>query len=301
MSIREQIINSLEPLVVDPEHVFIDQETLKKKTKEFLGLTVPPWNNDLQFIGTPEETAQYYFFLDSINFCFWAPKGEERWAYEVDGQWISGYYAYSRAIKDAFLKNPQLFDADYVSKISKEDFKNMFKGKNSLLLLEERLVIIQENFTILKEKFGGQAINLIKQAENDADRFVWLLLEHFTSFRDIPSDLSFTGIPELRFSNLEHLTAFADYKLPQLFESLGILKYSEELDSDILNERLIPAGSVKERELRASSILAVEQMREELNRRERNITAQELDWILWVKAKETKFKKPHHKTVTVFY
>lgn len=318
MITRDQILGSLQPLAASPKHVFINQKILKEKAKKFLSMQVPPWDNDLQFIGTPEQTVQYYFFLDSINFCFWAPKGEDRWAYKVGDEWMSGYYAYSRAIKDAFLRDPRFFDAEYLSKIPEQDFKNIFAGKNTLLLLDERLKIIRENFTVLKEKFDGQAINLIRQAEGDTDRFVQILLEHFPSFRDMveenghtyyflkrvqifPSDLSFVGIPELKLSNLDHLTVFADYKLPQILESLGVIDYSEELDSDIVNERLIPAGSLKEMELRASSILAIEEMREELVRLGRDITTNELDWILWVEAKATKFAKPHHKTLTTFY
>jgi hypothetical protein len=321
MTIRQQVVDSLKTLMLNPKHVFLDKEILKEKAKIFLTTVVPAWDNDLQFVGTPEQTAQYYFFLDSTNFCFWAMKGEERWAYDVEGKYMSGYYAYSRAIKDAFTKYPQLFDASYLSSISFEDFKNIFQvksTKNTLLLLDERHAIIKENFSILKEKFDGQAINLIKQSGKDAGVCVEIILKYFPSFRDtveyegqkylflkraqiFPSDISFTGIPELRLRNLDHLTVFADYKLPQLFESLGIFNYSEELNSEIINEMLIPAGSLKEMELRASSIMACEIMREELVHLGRNITTHELDWILWVEAKKTTFSKPHHKALTVFY
>ena len=318
MTTREQILGSLQSLVASPKHVFIDYEMLKEKAKDFLKAQIPAWDNELQFIGTPEQTAQYYFFLDSINFCFWAPKGESRWAYKVGEEWISGYYAYSRAIKDAFVRDARFFDAAYLSTISEADFRNIFQGKNTLLLVEERMQIIRENFAILKEKFDGQAINIVREAKGDTDTFVQLILRNFPSFRDIvekdgqqfcflkrvqifPSDLSFTRLEELTLSNLDHLTVFADYKLPQILESLGILRYSDELDSDIVNEKLIPAGSVKEMELRASSIVAIEQMREELVRLGRNITTNELDWILWVEAKAATFTKPHHKTLTTFY
>ena len=318
MTTRELIINSLQPIIASPKYVFINREKLKEIAKKFLDKPIPPWNNELQFLGTPEQTAQYYFFLDSINFCFWAPKGEERWSYKVGDEWIAGYYAYSRAIKDAFVNDPRFFDAKYLSVISEKDFKNIFQGKNTLLLLDERLSIIHENFRILDEKFGGQAINLIKQANGDVDNFVKLVLENFPSFRDIieidnqkynflkrvqifPSDLSFTGLKELKFSNLNHLTIFADYKLPQILESLGVLEYSEELNFDIVNEILIPKDSLKEMEIRASSIIATEQMREELVEFGRDITTNELDWILWVEAKATKFEKPHHKTLSTFY
>jgi hypothetical protein len=63
----------------------------------------------------------------------------------------------------------------------------------------------------------------------------------------------------------------------------------------------IPAGSQKEIEIRASTIVAVERMREVIEQQGRKLTTQELDWILWVKSQEVTFAKPHHKTLTTFY
>lgn len=319
MTTREKILESLTPVLKSPEFVTIQTDRLKEVSREFLGAEVPIWDNDLQLLGTPEETAQYYFFLDSINFCFWGHKGQTRWEYQINDEWVGGYYAFSRAIKDAFLHNRRFFDADYASTISKKDFASIFSsGRNELLLIHERHKIIQENFQILRDSFGGQAMNLLIQAEMDADRIVSVLLEKFPTFDDsviwkenrvlflkraqiFVSDLSFTGLPELKMKNLDHLTVFADYKLPQILESFGVLKYDNELDLDITTETLIPANSRKEIELRASSIAAVEQMRAEMKAQGRKISTHELDWILWVKAKATKFKKPHHKTLTTFY
>ncbi|MFZ1987557.1 MAG: queuosine salvage family protein [Minisyncoccia bacterium] len=319
MTTREKILNSLTPILAHPTFVTIDNERITGIAKEFMESPVPSWDNDLQLLGTPEETVQYYLFLDSINFCFWAPKGKTRWEYSINGEWVGGYYAYSKAIKDAFLKDPRLFDAEYLSQIPEEDFGSIFAaGRNELLLMEERLEIIRENFRILREHFDGQALNILKEAGMDADRIVSLLLEHFPSFDDsvdwnghqifllkraqiFVSDLSFAGLSELTITNLGNLTVFADYKLPQILESFGVLRYSSELDADVVNEILIPAGSQKEVELRASSIAAIEQIRNEIERLGREISTNELDWILWVKAKATTFSKPHHKTLTTFY
>jgi hypothetical protein len=319
MTTREKILQSIVPILDKPEFVTIQREKLKEVAIEFLKAEVPVWNNDLHLLGTPEETSQYYFFLDSINFCFWGIKGQPRWEYQINGEWVGGYYAYCRAIKDAFLRDRRFFDADYLSNILKKDFESIFlNGRNNLLLINERHKIIQKNFRILRDSFGGQAINLLLQAEMDADKIVSILLEKFPTFNDsvmwkknkilflkraqiFISDLSFSKLPELRIKNIDHLTVFADYKLPQIFESFGVFKYNSELNADITDEKLIPANSQKEAELRASSIIASEQMRDELEKLGRKISINELDWILWTKAKTTTFTKPHHKTLTIFY
>ncbi len=319
METREKIIDSLAPVLVSPTYLSIDTERIKTVARELLETPIPPWDNNLQLLGTAEETTQYYFFLDSINFCFWALKGEKRWEYKVGDQWIAGYYAFSRAIKDAFLRDHRFFDAGYLNTISEEDFRGIFAGgRNELLLVPKRHAIIRENFSILQKEFAGKAINLLEQARRDTDELVNLLVEHFPSLRDIvdregkklyflkraqifPSDLFFSGIKSLRLSNLDHLTVFADYKLPQILESLGILKYVEELNTDITTETLIPENSLKEIELRAGAIIAAEKIRDELELLGRTITTNELDWILWVQAKRTNFIKPHHRTLTTFY
>lgn len=318
MTTREKILDSIAPVVAKPTHVFINADRIIAVAQELLAAQVPPWDNNLQFFGTPEETAQYYFFVDSINFCFWAPKGQRRWEYKIGDKWVGGYYAYSCAIKDAFERDKRLLDAKYLSEIPEEDFKSIFAGRNALLLVDERLDIIRKNFSVLLNEFEGKTINLLKASENDADKLVALLVEHFPTFRDeatfkgkdayflkraqiFTSDLSFIGLDELKLTNLDHLTAFADYKLPQILESFGVLTYSPELNTDIESEMLIQAMSLKEVELRASSVVAIERIRDEMVKLGRDVTINELDWILWVKAKETTFIKPHHKTLTTFY
>lgn len=319
MTTKEKILSSLKPVIDKPEFVTINDNRIAAIAHELLNAPVPAWDNNLQLLGTPEETAQYYFFLDSVNFCFWAEKGKKRWEYLVDGEWVGGYYAYSRAIKDAFLRDRRFFDAVYLREISLEDFGAIFKnGRHALLLVQERAEIIRENFGMLGDHFGGQAINLLKKADYDADAIVALLCKWFSTFEDhslierhrayflkraqiFCSDISFTGLPELAIKNLDHLTVFADYKLPQILESFGVLSYAPKLNEDIIEERLIRRDSREEVELRASSIVAIERIRSEMEKLGRKITTNELDWILWVKAKETNFLKPHHRTITIFY
>lgn len=316
----EKILASLTPVLEEAEYVRIDTEATQRVAAELLTREVPPWNNDLQFLGTPEETAQYYFFIDSINFCFWAPKGKERWSYAVEGKEIQGYYAFARAVKDAFVRDTRLFDAKYVREISREKFFEIFDGKNELLLLPERHDIIKENFAILDERFGGRALHLLEKANRDVDAFVAGLIEEFPTFRDIatwsgadvyflkraqifPSDLSF-ALPDFelaRFHNLDHLTVFADYKLPQILEAFGALVYTPQLRQHIANEALLLAGSREEIEIRAHTICAIERIRGSLERQGRTLTTNHVDWMLWVMAKEGELPRPHHKTLTTFY
>jgi len=319
MTIKERILASIEPVLAAPEHVSIVPEKVAEAAYKLKNAQLPVWNTDDQLLGSAEETAQYYFFLDSINFCFWGMKGKTRWEYQIGGEWTGGYYAYARAIKDAFSRDRRFFDTAYLSQMPEEDFRQIFAlGRNELMLIPERYALIRENFSILQERFNGSALNLIEEANGDAGSLASILVECFPTFVDsvtwkgkevfflkraqiFPSDLSFSGRNDLVLGGLENLTAFADYKLPQLLEALGIIRYSDELSADIEQEALIPQGSQKEIEIRASTIRAIEDLSAEIARLGRPVTTQELDWILWVKAKELRFAKPHHRTITTFY
>ncbi len=315
------ILESLEPVIASSKFVKIIPTEIKKLAEELKNEPVPPWDNNLQFLGTSAETLQYYFFLDSINFCFWAPKGKERWHHKINGEKVTGYYAFSVAIKDAFLRDKRFFDAAYLAEISETDFRSIFKGGGGELLLQkERWNIIRENFSISKNKFNGSVLNLITHAERDVDELVNLLIDNFPTFRDqvelegksvyflkraqiFPSDLSFAlpHFPLAQFTNMENLTIFADYKLPQIVEAFEVLQYAPELEQDILEEWLIPAGSQKEIEIRANTIFAIEQIGERMRQKGGKLSTHEVDWVLWVKAKQMKLPRPHHKTLTTFY
>lgn len=307
-------------MIQNSQNVKINLEKIPSLAKRLKDCVLPPWDNTLQYSGDAEQTALYYFFLDSINFCFWAEKGNERWSFQKDGEWLRGYYAYSYAIKKSFEQNPNYFKTGYIESLSFAEFAKIFEGKNELLLLKERHEIICENFKILNKNFDGKIKNLILGAEEDVNKLVEILISTFPSFQDLVvqdnkkiyflkraqifvSDLyyAFEDKGLGHFHNMEDLAVFADYKLPQLLQAEGVLEYSAELENKIQNEELIAAGSTEEIEIRSTTIYACELLIDELKNLGRNLTSNQFDWILWVQAKQTNFILPHHKTVTINY
>ncbi len=319
MSIKTKILDSIVPILGQSQFVSLDESQLHPLAQKLRAVDLPSWDNDLQLKADLQQTVQYYFFLDSTNFCFWPPKGQQKWRTEHKGEWLSGYYAYSYAIKQAFLKETHFSQADYLATISFDDFKAIFAGQGELQLLNERWQIIQENFQILREKYSGQALSLVEAAHGDASQLVELLLRDFPSFRDLvifdgqpvyflkraqifPSDIAFgMGKSDQLVTNLQDLAVFADYKLPQILQANGVLIYNKQLLEWINNEDLISSGSQAEIEIRSWTIQACDLLVKELVALGRTITNQELDWLLWVLAKQTDFALGHHRTVTTAY
>jgi hypothetical protein len=101
---------------------------------------------------------------------------------------------------------------------------------------------------------------------------------------------------------MDQLTAFADYKLPQVLRHVGILRYSGALGEKVDQEVLVEPGSPEEVEIRANTIWAVERIRQELEGMGASVRAFEIDWLLWNLGQGLAYRrKPYHKTVSIFY
>lgn len=317
MIVNKFILDSVNFVVNSSKEVKINRIGLKLLASNLRGLSLPDWNFDYQYKGTLTDTIQYYFLVDSINFCFWNVDKNRKWKVFDGEKWIGGYYALSLALKNQVIKNKDILKAEFWKQVSFTDFKNIIGGQGELLLLKERFLILKENFTILSEKFNGQAFNITERANKNANNIVELLVNNFPSFKDeseylgkkvyfwkraqiFVSDIDF-GIGRNYISHLKDLTIFADYKLPQVLQEFGVLKYSEDLLDTIKRNKLIPKDTKEEIEIRANTIMACELLAKELSDLGRNIMVNELDWLLWVMSKERKMKIPYHKTLTTFY
>ena len=211
--------------------------------------------------------------------------------------------------------------ADYLAGLSVDQLKEILGGHGELLLLDHRRKILNELGRVLVETYDGEALNLVETAEHSAVALARLLAEELSSFRDeatysgskvyfykraqiFAADLygTFGGRHWGRFEDMDRLTAFADYKLPQVLRHMGIFVYAPALARKIDQKRLLEPGSPEEVEIRANTVWAVELMRQALEKKGKRLRAFEIDWILWHLGQDPAFKvKPYHRTVTIFY
>jgi hypothetical protein len=188
-------------------------------------------------------------------------------------------------------------------------------------MLDRRLANAREVGRVLRDSFGGQFANAVEQAGGSAVSLVELLAAHFSSFRDeavyrgAPVRLlkraqitvvdifgTFQGHAWGRFEDIGELTAFADYKIPQVLRAQGVLAYSEELAAKVDQKVELAPGSEAEVEIRAAMIWAVEWIRQELEKLGRILAPYQLDWLLWNIGQESiPNERPYHRTRTIFY
>jgi hypothetical protein len=304
-------------------HVRIEPEALRRLSRELArgSIPIPGWDDEHHFRGDDEATLAYLLVLDAINFCFWPPPGRDKWEISHEQSAYSGYYALSVSLKKALESGIPLTDARFLASLTLHQMKEILSGRGVLQLIEQRLENLRELGRVLLENYDGKASQLVAAARCSAVALARLLATNLTSFRDeavyqgekvffykraqlLAADIhgAFAGKGWGSFGDVEELTAFADYKLPQVLRHVGVLDYSAPLAKRIDELIYLDPGSPEEVEIRANTIWAVEMIRQELERLGRKLRAFEIDWILWNLGQDDEFRqKPYHRTVTIFY
>jgi hypothetical protein len=304
-------------------HVFIDIEAVDRLAAEISAdsASIPAWDAAHHYFDGTEATVAYFMVLDTVNFCFWPPPRKSRWAVKVKNSYLSGYVAMASALKRAMERGVPLNCAAYLARLNAAEFTRILGGRGSLQLIDERAAALRDLGILLLKNYQGKAHLLVEEARGSAVALARLLAVKLRSFRDsasyegqtvwflkraqiLAADLygAFSGQSWGSFTDIDRITAFADYKLPQVLRQLGIIRYSQALASHIDRLVPIPAGNEMEVELRAATIASVEKLREALEQRGKSFRSHELDWMLWSMGQNDSFrKKPYHRTLTVFY
>jgi hypothetical protein len=164
-------------------------------------------------------------------------------------------------------------------------------------------------------------MSLLHAASGSAVRLVCGIVSHFPSFRDeafyrtgsvhfwkraqiFASDLftAFDGKGYGDYHDMDRLTAFPDYKLPQVLRELGIISYSHGLASRIDAMEYLQAGSEEEVEIRAMTVWAVEGLRKGFKEGGQTLTSPRVDGWLWQLGQLDAFRKhPYHRCRTIYY
>lgn len=310
--------------VVDHSHsVTIDGQAVTDFIKGIQGkpFLIPPWDCHYHFCGDDGLTVSYLLVLDTLNFCFWPMHGEPRWEIVWKSNRISGYFGLAAALRQAMESGVPLASPDYLADLTVETLKALLGGQGSLPLLEDRVKNLNELGRLLSSDYDGKAIHLVEAAAHSTVELTRLLARQLTSYQDVAhyrnrkiyfykraqifaADLygAFGGKAWGDFFDVDQLTAFADYKLPQVLRHLGILRYGNELAEKVDGHVLLDPGSSEEVEIRANTIWAVENIRHALKEAGKKVIASDIDWMLWSLGQKDHYrKKPYHRTRTIFY
>lgn len=299
-----------------------------------------------QLTEADERNILYILVLDAVNYCFWPCEGYEYadLAGSLKTVLLRDPAAFSpeRLVKAteeevaAWLQppNPQQYSFgqyyDYIEKKQGKEVREQLlanKTPITIPLLAQRTRSIREVGYALLTQSSGSAITFIQQAQQSAAKLVEMISAHLPAFRDsciyqgyqvflykraqiLVGDIwgAYEGTSLGHFIDIQHVTCFADYRVPQVLRAVGIMQYSDTLSQIIDNKEEIVQSEL-EIELRACTIQAVEKMVTLLNSRKTDtdtdtthIIPVQLDWLLWERGEASLDKLlPHHRTRTIFY
>lgn len=323
---RLGVLSGTAPIVRDARLVSLDAEATERLAERW---TRQPWPAESAFeqfhyLDSPERTANWVLLLDALNFCFWGEPGQPRWRITRGDSTLDGYHALATALSRAVADGRPLYDAAYLADLAAADLAAILRpapGCPAIPLFDERLAHAREVGSVLLARYDGQFSRVVEEAGHDAVALTQALVRDFSSFADIAiwdgrlvpflkraqicvADLAtawlHTGGGAL--TGLDELTAFADYKLPQLLRREGILGYAPQLSAMVDAYTLIPAGSQEEIEIRAATIWAVEELRRALVRRGVAQSASAIDYRLWAESQTIPAEsQPYHRTRTIYY
>lgn len=279
---------------------------------------IPAWDYNHHFFDGTARTVNYLFLLDALNFSFW---GDPKWTIARVGAHLDGYWALAAALKHAAVRDPSFLDADNLADLTPEALARVLRGNVEIPLFVERWRSARELGRVLRDRFGGDAARVVQAANGDAPRLAQLIANHFSSFDDrtiyqghavhlfkraqiLVADLygSFGGEKWGAFKHLDALTAFADYKLPQILRAWGVLQYAPALARRVDRKIPLAKDSAEEVEIRAAMLWGVELLRRALAEHGKHLTSVQMDWFLWESSQHAvRGMKPYHRVRTIYY
>jgi len=177
-----------------------------------------------------------------------------------------------------------------------EFVQNVLEENNSPEYLVEQLVkYFPSIFNDVAQLKSGEMVYFLKKAQ----LVVGELYKHFSQRETAESNLA-KLLSKWTRDDISKLTVFVDNVIPAVLIKEGVLKLEHELEQIIHNRDTIPAGSIKEIELRAVALHSCELIVEKSNN---TFNAFELDYYLWNLGKEEAYRSfERHATIdTIFY
>ncbi|KAL6761190.1 hypothetical protein V8C86DRAFT_2537458 [Haematococcus lacustris] len=212
-------------------------------------------------------TATALLVVDALNFCFWPEPGLE-------------YEHLAKGVKAAVLADQTCLAAERLVQCKGEDVQALLGWPRPVPLQEERARLLREVGAGLLQHCGGSVTTLLESAQGSAVALVDRVTALFPGFRDhavyrgaqvffykraqiwvgdVYGALQGRGLAA--FHDIAALTMFADYRVPVVLRVLGVLDYSPELEALVQARQQLMPGSEQEVEIRAATVVAVEQMR----------------------------------------
>lgn len=318
-NIIKDVIKLAEQFTANPQYVFIDEKRLGE-VAEMIKDIIPAksWGGPkipipVNAVSETPSIVLYELIANSINYAYWygrsdiRPNGSDANKMHKTLDLVFGSVTPPMvALTDEYCK---AIINEFIQRLTMERFP----------MLQQRVVHLKELVEEVEESWTPYDVYLVKPGrckallfsiamardiDAKAESLTWWMEELIKTFPGYASDM-FLKRASLFFmmlhrrggwfkSEIKDLHIPADYQIPKILRYLNVLKYSLGLSCDISAGDLIPAGSLAECEIRASTIVAAQKIAELVG-----VTAVQIDDYLWLNRKMT--SDPFHLTITTDY
>lgn len=318
-SIFDNIRSGCRSVAMQAAHVHIAADRISDYafTLPLTEAVSPSLDRERHYFGSAQDTAAFFLTLDAVNFgSGWFPHLRKR-------PGMSGYFTIATSLTERFRRDGPL-SAETLAAMTTSDCTVLFDQDPDNAAAVELMTLFARAFNdlgrFLIERFDGRFLSLVESAAHSAEKLVRILVE-MPFFQDVHGyaglrvafykraqltaadlALAFGGCGPGHFHDLDRLTIFADNLVPHVLRLDGILIYEDSLHRRIEAGELLAAGSAEEIEIRACAVEAVECIRSALARKEIRVTSQGLDYVLWNRGQQPRYKAvPRHRARCVYY
>jgi hypothetical protein len=260
-----------------------------------------------------EDIVNYLLTLHAIGFSFW---GNPKWTIDTEYGTLDGFYAAAYALFNEVKKNKNFLNPNNLQHLSRDELQRILGSSVEIPLFEERYLNLISIGKSINEKMNGNFYLYIKDITDDIELFN-TIINNFDIFNDISpykgKQIYFYKIAQILVFDIllarqlkekievdySHLVGAADYKIPQVLRTLGILEYDKELSKLVDNKIEILHDSSYEIEIRASSIVIINMIYEKLNRK---VCPMVINNSIWLQGQnKTSNIKPYHLSRNKYY
>jgi hypothetical protein len=249
----------------------------------------------------PGDVAAYWLTLDAINFgSGWFPTLRKRDGLSgyntIASQWFEHHRAHGpftparlTALDAADLAGILGQDPDHeLMRLYARSLNDLGVGLRQAGGVTAVIDAADGSATALAQRLGGWGCFA------DSSAYDELVVPFLKRAQIAAADLHRAGAA--RFTDLDRLTMFADNLVPHVLRLDGVLTFAPELVARIAAERPIAHASPEEVEIRACALHAVELIVAALRRDGANVTAAEVDQLLWNRGQQPQYKAvPRHR------
>lgn len=314
-------LDSIEFVAKNSDYVSINEEAIDRFTKGYVSKEQTHWTDlyplEYKSDRSSRDELMFALLIGSQAFYFWG--FPQKWTIQYKGKTLDGWWALIACFERALEKKLPILDSGFLRSMTGHDAKVFFEGTPEIPFPEERVKIFNDIGTKLQTTYHGSFSHAFRKP---MEAFLLLdILSAFHGFDDVAlykgrkiyfykkaqvvaSDIHYL-LRNTQYGDIENydqLPGHADYKIPAIMRSMGILDYSKELAALVDTRKYLLPGSAMEVEIRANMLWATQLMCRRLKEKNISMSPTAMNGMLWNESqKQGSLKYPYHLTQTIYY